>query len=51
MNWFFSSKSGEGILVKKDYNLNHANIYQTFTKSTSKSGIVGYFIENTVQVN
>ncbi|EGR32322.1 hypothetical protein IMG5_088100 [Ichthyophthirius multifiliis] len=46
MNWFFSSKNNDGILVKKDYNLNHKNIFETFTRKISKSGIVAYFIEN-----
>lgn len=46
MNWFFSSKNGEGVLMKKDFNLKNTKIFESFTRKESNSGIVALFIEN-----
>ncbi|KAL4508548.1 hypothetical protein ABPG72_003852 [Tetrahymena utriculariae] len=46
MNWFFTSKNGEGILMKKDFNLKNTKIFESFTRNESKSRIVAMFIEN-----
>ena len=41
--WFFTSK--EGLMKKKTQaNLNFETIYQTFCKSSTKSGCCAYFI-------
>lgn len=46
MNWFFSSKTGDCILMKKDINLKNTKIFESFTRNESKSGIVAQLIEN-----
>lgn len=46
MNWFFSSKNGEGVLMKKEVNLKSSLIYDSFLRKSSRSGIVASFIQN-----
>jgi len=46
LNWFFSSKNGEGVLMKKEVNLKSSLIYDSFIRKASRSGIVASFIQN-----